>query len=329
MKIYTGTSNRPLALNVCRELSELTGEDIGLAKAYVGCHSDGEVAVRIGVDDFNDEVGVDEARGRNVFIIQSLQPPAEHIVELEFMIDALSRQSPRSITAVIPYYGYGRQERKDKSGKAIAARRIARDISDSFMRGIIPKVILVDPHVDTIEGFFDVPVDLLYASYMFVPFVQGLNLGEFTVEGTDVGSAEMAGFYARAWGQKMALGDKHRIGPGEVVIRNIIGKVLEFVLIVDDLADTIGTLLANAKKLRKEGVKRIYAWAVHPVFSGKAVERLREPAIDKFFVSDSIPLSEEVKATGKVEVVSIAPMLAQAIHRIYEEQSLTPLVIQL
>lgn len=330
MKIYTGTSNRSLAENVCKELSGLTEEEVQLSKAYVGRFDDGEVAVRIGVEDFNTEHGVDEARGEDVFIIQSTQPPDENITELELMIDALSRQSPRRITAVIPYLGYARQDRKDKSGKPISVLRVARRISDSFLQGVTPRVVLMDLHADQIEGFFTVPVERLYASYAFVPFAQSsLGWNEFTVGGPDAGSAEMTGFYARVWGQNSAIADKRRLAPGQSEIRRIMGEVKERALIVDDLGDGLGTIYGFAYKLAERGAKQIRAWVVHPVFSREALERLADPVIEKIYVSDSIPLTREVEATGKVEVVSVASMLAQAIYRIHNEESLTPLVIQL
>lgn len=330
ISIFTGTSNRPLAEKVCLELSTIRGEEIGLSKVCAERFSDGEVAVRIGVDCFDDEVLEDDSRGRDAFIIQSTQTPGDFLLELELMIDALSRRSPRRITAVIPYFGYARQDRKDKSGKPISAYRFARDISDSFLEGVIPKVVLVDIHSDQIEGFFTVPVDRLYASYVFIPFIRSLNLGSFLVVAPDAGSLNIARFHAKQLGQDVVFVDKRRFGKNQAEVMNVIGEVKEgsTAVIIDDMVDTAGTFCKAAAALSERGATKIVSCCTHPVLSGPAIESLVNSPIEKLYVADTIPLKKEASECDKIEVVSVAGLIACAIDLIHEERSLSRLVLQ-
>lgn len=327
ISVFTGTSNLPLAKKVCKELSAIMGEDIQLSRVFMGRHSDGEVKFRLGVDLFDDEQSIDEVRGRDVFIIQSTQPPADNFWELCCMVRAVSHRSPRRITVVIPYFGNARQDRKDKSGKLITAKLGADLLEASFLKGITGKFVLVDIHAEQIEGFFDFPVDKLYASYVFIPLIKSLGLTEYTFVAPDFGAAESNRFYARQLNQgDVALIDKRRPKSGETEILNLIGETGKIVVSVDDLADTLRTLGKGALAFKKEGAQRIFAFCTHAVLSGPALDNLEQSPIKKLYVTDTIPLKPEFEQCGKIEVVSVAGMLAAAIHRIHIEESISALI---
>ncbi|MBU4332562.1 ribose-phosphate diphosphokinase [Patescibacteria group bacterium] len=334
ISVFTGTSNRPLAEKVCRELSKIRGEDIGLSPAFVGRFSDGEVAVRLGVHSFDNEEWVDNSRGRDVFIIESIQPPAENLWELCCLIRAVSHRSPRRITPVIPYLGYARQDRKDKSGKLIAAKLVADVLEASFLNTISREYLLHELHADQIEGFFDAPVNKLYASYVFVPFIKSLRLKEdecislredFTIISPDIGGLKIARFHAKSLGQDVAFIDKRRPEANKAEVMNVVGKIKRIGIFVDDVVDTFGSLFAASEAVPAE---EQYAFCTHPVLSGPAIERLMQSRIRRLYVTDTIPLSEEAIDCGRIKVVSVAPMIAQAIHNIHEERSVSRLVLQ-
>ena len=309
LKIFTGNSHPLLA----RKVAEAAGVELGYSQ--VSAFADGEIQIEIH----------ESVRGQNVYIIQSTCPPVnQNYMELFVMVDALKRASAAQVTAVIPYFGYARQDRKVAPRAPISAKLMANLLTTAG----VDRVISIDLHATQIQGFFDGPVDHLFA----IPTLarawrehQG-NGGDFVAVSPDAGGVERARAFAKRIESTMAIIDKRRTGPNEAKALHLIGDVSnKTAVIVDDMIDTAGTLTQGVDSLLKNGAKRVFAVATHPVLSGPAISRLIESPIEKVWVTDTIPLSEAAIASGKFEVVSIAPLLAEAIKRIHGNDSVSSL----
>jgi len=304
-KIFSGSSNRPLADKIAENLGKQVSQCI------LRRFSDGEIFFQI-----NENI-----RGMDVFIVQSTNPPAENLMELLIMIDACRRASARRITAVIPYYGYARQDRKDQPRVAITAKLVANMITTAG----VDRVVLMDLHASQIQGFFDCPSDHLYASKVFNEYVRNLNLSPGVAVSPDVGSIKLVRAFAKELDFTIAVVDKRRPDINKAEVMNIIGEVDgKNIIIRDDLVDTAGTLTEAALAIKKQGALRIVAACTHAVLSGKAIERLESSPIEKLIVSDSIHFTPE-KLSPKIEILSVSHVFAEAILRIHEEKSLSSL----
>ncbi len=309
MKIFSGNSNRPLA----QKIAEITGIPLGFSE--VTTFADGEIQVEIH----------ESVRGQHVFLIQSTCPPVnQNYMELFIMLDALKRASAEHITAVIPYYGYARQDRKVAPRAPISAKVMADLISTSGA----DRVVAVDLHAAQIQGFFNKPVDHLFAIPTLArTWREKIGAGnDFVAVSPDAGGVERCRAFAKRIEASIAIIDKRRSGPNEAKALHLIGDVQgKTAIIVDDMIDTAGTLTQAVDSLIKNGAKRVFAVATHPVLSGPAISRLKESAIEKVWVSDSIPLSEAAQKSGKIEVISVAPVIGEAIKRIYGNDSVSSL----
>jgi ribose-phosphate pyrophosphokinase len=281
-----------------------------LGDAEVTQFSDGEVWVKI-----NENI-----RGADVFIVQSTMPPSRNVLELLIMIDACRRASARRINAVIPYYGYARQDRKEQSRVPISAKLMANLI----IAAGADRVITVDLHAGQIQGFFDIPVDHLYSAPVFSEHLKGLKHENMVLVSPDVGRADRTRSFAKRLDLGMAIIDKRRDSPNESEVLHVIGEVKgKDIVILDDIVDTSGTLTNAANELKKKGAGRIYAACTHPVLSGQALKRIDESSLEELIVTDSIPLRN--KHSNKIKVLSIAPLLGDAIMGIHEERSISSL----
>ena len=306
-KIFCGTANEKLADDICRTL------EIPRGQAHLQRFSDGEVYFQL----------LENVRGADVFVVQpTCFPVDQHLMELLLMIDALKRASARRITPVIPYYGYSRQDRKDKPRVAVSAKLVA----DLLTTAGAHRALVVDLHAPQIQGFFNIPVDHLFASPVLVSAVRELNLPDLTVVSPDAGGVERARFFAKKMDAALAIVDKRRTDINVTEVMNVIGDVRgRSALILDDIIDTAGTLVKTADALLDAGAARVLACASHPVLSGQAVERLAKSRIEQVIVTDTIPLSDAAKAEEKIKVKSIAGLLARAIESIHEETSVSSL----
>lgn len=309
LKIFTGNANRELADKVASAL----GVQLGHCK--LSTFADGEIQIEI----------QESVRGKNVFVLQSTCPPVnQHAMELFILLDALKRASAASITAVIPYYGYARQDRKVAPRAPISAKLVA----DLLVSAGATRVVSVDLHAAQIQGFFNVPVDHLFATPTLARFWrEKFGTGpEFVAVSPDAGGVERTRAFAKRIEASLAIIDKRRSGPNEAKALHLIGDVKDkTAIIVDDMIDTAGTLTQAVDTLIKNGAKRVFCVATHPVLSGPAVTRLVESPIEKVLVSDSIPLSAAARASGKIEVISVAPVLAEAVKRIHGNDSVSSL----
>ncbi|NNF05884.1 MAG: ribose-phosphate pyrophosphokinase [Candidatus Eisenbacteria bacterium] len=310
LKIFSGNSNRALAAEICRYLKRPVGD------AEVRDFADGETWVKI------DE----NIRGDDIFVIQSTNSPASNIMELVIMLDALRRSSPRRVTAVIPYFGYARQDRKDQARVPITAKLMANLITTAGA----DRVLTMDLHSAQIQGFFDIPFDHLFASPVFVEQVRMRTPEDLVVVAPDIGSVKMARAYATRLDVPLALIDKRRTEHDEIEVMNVIGEVDgKNVVMFDDIVSTGGTLMKAAKALKKRGALNIMACVTHGVFSGKIFESLDNSDITNLFVTNTI-YHDPVKmggSTSKVEILSVGRILGEAIHRIHQEESLSSLFI--
>jgi ribose-phosphate pyrophosphokinase len=309
MKIFTGTAHRKLAEAICLSLS------MPLGQSSVSRFSDGEVYFQI----------LENVRGEDVFIIQPTCSPVDTtLVELLIMIDAFKRASARRITAVLPYFGYARQDRKDKPRVPISAKLVA----DVITTAGASRILTMDLHVPQIQGFFNIPVDHLYAAPVLVDYFQKLELPDLLVVSPDAGGTERARAYAKRLKTNMAIIDKRRVQANVAEVVNIVGDVEgRTALIVDDLIDTAGTLIKSAEALTAKGAKAVYACCSHPVFSGPAVQRIEKSCMTQVVVTDSIPLTPEAAAAKRIKVLSVAEVLGKAIKSIHEETSVSSLFI--
>jgi ribose-phosphate pyrophosphokinase len=308
-KIFSGTANERLADDVC--------EFLGLTRnqAQVTRFKDGEAYVQI----------QENVRGADVFVIQPTSRPVdEHLMELLLMIDALKRASAKRITAVVPYYGYGRQDRKDKPRAPISAKLVA----DLLTTAGADRALIIDPHASQIQGFFNIPVDPLFASPVLVDYFKRLNLPNLTVVSPDAGGVERARFFAKKMDSALAIVDKRRIEANVAEIMNVIGDVQgRTCLVIDDLIDTAGTLVKTAAALMENGATAVYACCSHPVLSGPAVENISQSCIKEVVVTDTIPLTDEAKKEPKIVVRSVAGLIGRAIQSIHEETSVSKLFV--
>jgi ribose-phosphate pyrophosphokinase len=306
-KIFGGTANEPLADEVCAFLGLTRGQ------AMITRFKDGEAYVQI----------QENVRGCDVFVIQPTSRPVdEHLMELLLMIDALKRASARRITAVIPYFGYARQDRKDKPRVPISAKLVA----DLLTTAGADRALIIDPHAPQIQGFFNIPVDHLFASPVLVDYFKRLNLPNLTVVSPDAGGVERARFFAKKMDSALAIVDKRRVEMNVAEIMHVIGDVSgRTCLLIDDLIDTAGTLVKTANALLENGAVAIYACASHPVLSDPAVENLSKSPITEVVVTNTIPLTEEARRESKIKVLSIAGLIGRAIQSIHEETSVSKL----
>jgi ribose-phosphate pyrophosphokinase len=311
MALFTGNANPALAHDIARHLM------VPLGRASVGRFSDGEVNVEL----------MENVRGRDVFILQSTCPPTnDMLMELLVMIDAARRASASSITAVIPYFGYARQDRRPRGARApITAKLIANMIT----RAGASRVLTVDLHADQITGFFDIPVDNVYGSPVLLGDAWRQRYKNMVVVSPDVGGVVRARALAKQLDDvDLAIIDKRRPRANEVKVMNIIGDVKDrSCVLIDDLVDTAGTLCQAAEALKEQGALKVVAYITHPVLSGKAVERIGSSALDELVVTDTIPLSKAAQACGRIRVLSVAELLAETIRRIRDEESVSSMYI--
>ncbi|MCD6380157.1 ribose-phosphate pyrophosphokinase [bacterium] len=303
--LISGTANPHLSKSISNYL------DKNVCDVSIDRFSDGEIHINI-----NENI-----RGQDVFIIQPTFPPAENILELLILIDACYRASAKRITAVIPYYGYARQDRKDRPRVPISAKLIANLIETSGAH----RVLAFELHAAQIQGFFDIQVDNLFATPVFLEYIKKKKLINPVVVSPDVGGIKMGRAFAKKLGADLAIVDKRRMTPDASEVMNIIGDVSgRDIIIFDDIISTAGTITQAAAELKKEGAGRIVAAAAHPVFSGDALERLDKSVIEEVVVTNSIPFSDGDKC-GKVKVVDISSLLGEAIMRIHKEESISML----
>ncbi len=308
LRIFTGNSNIALV----RKISEKLKTPIG--KSVVKNFSDGEINVEI------DE----SVRGMDVFVIQSICAPVNNnLMELLILMDALRRASARRITAVLPYYGYARQDRKVSPRAPISAKLVA----DLITTAGASRLLTVDLHAGQIQGFFNIPVDHLFALPVVLDYLKKIK-NDMVIVSPDAGGVERARAYAKRVNTSLAIIDKRRETPNVSQVMNIIGDVSGMIaVLVDDMIDTAGTLARAAYALREKGAKVVYACCTHPVLSGQSVDVLMKSPIEEMIVTDTIPLGEEAKACPKIKVVSISSLLAEAIRRIYKDESVSDLFI--
>lgn len=307
MKIFAGNGTPDLAEKIANQLFTKLGD------ATVGRFSDGEIQIQI-----NENV-----RGGDIFIIQSTCAPTnDNLMELIVMIDAMKRASAGRITAVIPYFGYARQDRRLRSARVPITAKVVADLLSSVG---VDRVLTVDLHAEQIQGFFDIPVDNCFGSPILVKDMLNHNFENPVVVSPDIGGVVRARAIAKLLDDRdIAIIDKRRPRPNVSEVMHLIGDVENRdCIIVDDMIDTGGTLCKASDALKARGAKRVFAYATHPVLSGLACKNIAESSIDEIIVTDSIPLSEEIKETGKVRVLTLAPMLAEAIRRISNEESIS------
>ncbi len=309
MKVFAGSSNRALAQEIASFLK------IDLGKCVLERFSDGEIHFYI------DE----NIRGEDIFVIQSGSYEANfHLMELFLMIDAFKRASAERITAVIPYYCYGRQDWKDRPRVPISARLVA----DLLQTAGVARVLAMDLHSPQIQGFFSIPVDNLMALPVLANYIKSLKLKDLAIVSPDAGGVGRARLFAKRMEAGLAIIDKRRPAPNEARVFHVIGEVKDCdVVILDDMVDTGGTLVESAEALKREGAKRIFAACSHPVLSGKAVERIENSNLEKLIVTNTIPLQGKSKSSNKIKILSVASLFGEAIRRINKGQSVSSLFI--
>ena len=309
LKLFSGNANRPLAEEIAKTLR------VPLGDADVSRFSDGEVYVQI-----NENV-----RGQDIFVIQPTCPPVnDHLMELLVMIDAFKRASARRITAVLPYYGYGRQDRKVQGRMPITAKLVA----DVLTAAGTQRLLAVDLHAGQIQGFFNIPVDHLFAAPpVIIDYLAKKDLKDPVLVSPDAGGVERARALAKRLKAGLAIIDKRREGNNVAQFMHLIGDVKDKdVVIADDMIDTAGTLIQAVDALRREGARRILACAVHGVLSGPAIARIKESVLEEVIITNTIPLTPD-RQLNKIRVLSVAPLLAEAIRRIHDEESVSTLFV--
>tara|TARA_B100000579_G_scaffold139101_1_gene113103 strand:- start:967 stop:1923 length:957 start_codon:yes stop_codon:yes gene_type:complete len=308
--IFSGNANKGLSDAICKELSKDLGD------AEVGTFSDGEVSVKI-----NENV-----RGKDVYLIQpTCNPTHKNLIELILIVDALRWSSAGRITAVIPYFGYARQDRRVRSERVPISAKVIADILE---RSGIDRVLTVELHSEQIQGFFDIPVDNIYGTKVMVDDIKNQSFSDLLVVSPDVGGVVRSRALAKALElSDLAIIDKRRDEANKSEVMNVIGEVADKdCLIVDDMADTCGTLCNAAKALKEKGAKTVTAYITHPVLSGNAIEKINESTLDQLVVTDTIPLSKEAEDCEKIRIMTLAPTLAEAIRRINKEQSISAMM---
>ena len=309
IKIFAGNSNQPLANDICRHLNVTTGN------AKVRTFSDGEILVEIG----------ENVRGRDVYVIQSTSSPANHnLMELLVMVDALKRASAARINAVVPYFGYARQDRKVAPRAPITAKLVA----DMMSVAGIDRLLTMDLHAGQIQGFFDIPVDHLYAAPVMLEEIRQQNFSDLIIVSPDAGGTERARAFAKRLHAGLAIIDKRRSGPNVAEVMHIIGDVKgKNCVIIDDMIDTAGTLCAAASALQEQGAADVYACATHGVLSGPALERITESPLKKVFITDTIHTQEKLAQCDNLHRLSVSHLLAEAIRRTHNAESVSSLFV--
>jgi len=303
VKIFAGRTTKYLA----EKIAESYGTELG--KTTVTEFSDGEFQPC-----FEENI-----RGRDVFIVQSTFSPADNLFELLMMVDAARRASAKNIVAVIPYFGFARQDRKDRPRVTIAAKMIANLLTSAGVN----RIVTIDLHADQIQGFFDVPVDHLYASSIFIPYIKSLKLNNLTMASPDTGGTRRAATYAKVLGTDFVIGYKQRAKPNEVEKMALVGEVKDRdIILVDDIIDTAGSITKAADMIMDRGARSVRAVTTHPVFSGKAYERLEESPFEEIVVTDTIPLKEQL---DKITVLSTADLFSEVIRRVENYKSISSL----
>ncbi len=308
IKIFCGNSNTQLAQEICENLG------LPLSESLVRTFSDGEIRVEI----------CENVRGRDAYIVQSTCAPTNNnLMEMLIMMDALKRASAAKITAVIPYYGYARQDRKAAPRTPITSKLVA----DLITTAGADRVVTVDLHAGQIQGFFNIPVDNLYAAPVIVEYIKKEFEGQnIIMVSPDAGGTERARAFAKRIGCTLAVIDKRRSAPNVAEVMHVIGDVRDKVaILLDDMIDTAGTLTHGARALKQHGASKIYACATHGVLSGPAIERINESDITEVVLTNTIPLGDKVEKSSKIRLLSVAPLLAEAIRRIHEDESVSSL----
>ena len=308
MKIFSGTSNPHLTNEIAKHVN------VDLGKIEIRKFSDEEISVKI----------LDNVRGADVFIIQSTCYPANNnLIELALIMDAFRRASAKRINVVMPYYGYGRQDRKVEPRVPISAKVIAKIIETCGAN----RILCMDLHADQIQGFFDIPVDHLFSAPILIEYFKKLDLDDLVIVSPDSGGAERARFFAKHLDASMAIIDKRREKPNEAAVMNIVGNVKgKNCILIDDMIDTAGTICKGATALKEAGAKKVVAGATHGVLSGPAIDRIKAAPFDELVVTNTIPLQNE-KLLPNMQVLSVAPLIGEAILRIHEERSVSSLFI--
>jgi ribose-phosphate pyrophosphokinase len=311
LTLFAGNANQALAHDIARHLTTPLG------RAYVGRFSDGEVNIEL----------MENVRGRDVFIVQPTCPPVnEHLIELLVMVDAARRASAARITAVVPYFGYSRQDRRPRATRsAITAKLVANMLQSAG----VDRLLTIDLHADQIQGFFDIPVDNVYASPVLLGDAYRQRYENMIVVSPDVGGVVRARALAKRLDDAdLAIIDKRRPRPNESKVMNIIGEVRgKTCVLVDDMVDTAGTLCAGAQALKDEGAVKVVAYITHAILSGNAVEKIQKSALDELVVTDTIPLSTAAKSCGRIRQLSVAGLLAETMRRIRDEDSVSSLYL--
>ena len=302
--IFSGTSNPELS----EEIAKYLEQPLSLAK--INRFSDGEISVQI----------AESVRGKDVFIIQPTSAPAnDHLMELLIMTDALKRSSAKSITAVVPYYGYARQDRKAAPRVPITAKLVANLMETAG----ITRMVTVDLHASQIQGFFDIPVDNLYGAILFMDYIKSKNFKNPVIASPDIGGVARARYFAKKLGLEMVIVDKRREKANESEVMNVIGNVEgKDIILIDDMVDTAGTMVKGAAALKKLGANSVMACCTHPVLSGPAYERIEEGDLDELVVANTIPMD---KRSSKIKMLSTAPMLGEVIRRVNNNESVNSL----
>jgi ribose-phosphate pyrophosphokinase len=307
LRVFTGTSNRVLAEELCRYLQ------IGIGEAEVGRFSDGEISVRI-----NENI-----RGCDIFVVQPTGAPADNLMELLVMVDAARRASANRVTAVIPYFGYARQDRKDQPRVPISAKLVANLLTVAGT----DRVLTMDLHSSQIQGFFDIPFDHLFAAPVLIDYFRHKSIPDLTVVAPDVGSIKMARAYAKRLDASLALVDKRRTRADDAEVMNVIGEVEgRNVIIFDDVISTAKTVANAARALRNKGAREIYVGATHAVLSGEAPRYLQEAPVREVVVTDTLTLRPELR-WDSLRILTVSRLLGEAIRRIHEERSLSSLFV--
>jgi ribose-phosphate pyrophosphokinase len=309
LKIFSGRSHPALAREICDYLG------LALGEITLFNFSDGENYCQI------DE----NVRGADVFVVQpTCSPVNDHVMELLILLDAFRRSSASRITAVMPYFGYARQDKKDKPRVPIAAKLMA----DLLTASGADRILTMDLHTLQIQGFFNIPVDHLFAAPVLLDAIRELGVEDLVIVSPDVGGVARARAIGKRLGASLAIIDKRRSGPNETEVLHVVGEVEgKNVLILDDIIDTAGTLIQAEEALRAQGAQRTYAAAVHPVFSGPALDRIEKSAIETLFVTNTIPLDAAMSRCRKIRALSVAPLLGEAIQRIHEGASVSSLFV--
>jgi ribose-phosphate pyrophosphokinase len=309
MKVFSGRAHPALTQEICDYLNLAPGD----VSSYN--FSDGEIFCQIG----------ENVRGSDVFVVQpTSQPVNDNLMELLILLDAFKRSSAARITAVMPYYGYARQDKKDQPRVPITSKLIA----DLISRAGADRVLTMDLHASQIQGFFDVPVDHLVAAPVFIEAVREMAIPDLVIVSPDAGGVERARAVAKRLGTAIAIVDKRRTAPNEAEVMNVIGEVGgRNTLIIDDIIDTAGTLVKTVEALKEKGAERVLAVGVHGVLSGPAIGRIEESPLEAVFVTNTTPLEEKLRRSAKLKPLSVAPLLGEAIRRIHENSSVSSLFV--